>query len=290
MALNAKRILKRQSALNVDPVLSARKLVEFTTDHLDENLPPWARRSDSVVRRHLGGYWKTFVLDVHSLIRMYIAQVVLVLASFLIPAMFTLIMPIVTVSLVLVPLGLALHVIVLYSVGKLAAAHVADERRSRSLDILRTTPRTLTRILASKGAAAVWRYTEDMVLPLSIAMLCSLPALVIQYDTLLGVNSGIGMRFAIIAALGTSVLRLVLETIMIAGVGLFMGANTLSRTTASVSTLLIGIGYFASINLMRLLPFGIGWNVFIEIIAPLVFPPIITAICLYFAVWTLKRD
>jgi hypothetical protein len=237
-------------------------------------------------------YWKTLSFDLPAMVRMYTFQAVIILLAIPFPILFTLLMPIVTVSLVLVPVGMVMYAMTLYNIGAMAGASVADERKNESLDILRSTPRPLTRILLSKGAASIWRYMEDLTMPLMIALLCTLPVLVIQFDILLKNvdDTHILIPIMVIIGVATNTIRIFLEAIMIAAIGLCMGAANNSRTVAAVSTLFIGAFYFGLLNMARLLPLGMWGGLMMEIVVPLILPPLITLVFIRGAHFLITRD
>lgn len=261
---------------------STPRIPIFSLDDLDQGLPTWARRSHPIVRRHLGKNWKTLAFNPEGLLRMFVILSGVVLLGIPFPILFTLLIPIVTVSLVIMPLAMLLYVPTLYNIGATAAASIADERRNQSLDILRVTPYTLTQIILSKGAAAVWRYMEDLSLVLIAVMVCTLPVLTVYFYGIIRevVSTEILLPALLILGLASSIIRIFLEAILIAAVGLCMGAANTSRTIAAAATLGIGIFYFVSINLMRLLPFGMWEELLIEIALPLILPVALTLIFL----------
>lgn len=270
---------------------SIRHIVEFSMDQIDEGLPAWARRSHPVIRRHLGSYWKTFTPDITVLGRLFSAFAIITLLSAVIPTMYTLLVPTVTVSLVMLPAAGWLYVNLLYNVGSFAAATVNSERRHNTLDILRSTPLNLREILLCKGAASIWRYIEDLNLVTISVLLTSLPLLMILYNTLLNdLDNPLLIALTVVAALASVTLRIVLETIMMAALGMLMGATNFARSAAVVSTMLVGIGYFVMLNGARLVPFGALYVILVEIVVPLVLPIIITIGCLFLTIYLLQRD
>ncbi|MEP7292198.1 MAG: hypothetical protein ABI835_10455, partial [Chloroflexota bacterium] len=75
---------------------AAARIKQTFTNEIDRNLPVWARRTNPVVRRDLGSYWKTLTPDMGLVLRIYLSQVVLILLSFPFPLLFVLLMPTVT--------------------------------------------------------------------------------------------------------------------------------------------------------------------------------------------------
>jgi len=258
---------------------------------IDRDLPEWARRSNPIVRRHLGSYWKTLTPDMSEIGRVYLAQVGFILLTFLFPVLFTLLMPTVTVTLVLLPIGVVLYLQILYFVGAAAATSVVKEQRNETLDLLLIIPRPTLHVLYSKVAAAIWRHTENLSLVLVGTALASLPLLIIQYDIYFSLNTNpILMRLAMMMALGAAIIRILLEPIMVGSIGVLMGAALPSRIPAIVSTTIFTASYFLLINLARFLPLDPIGRIFVEIVLPLALPPVITVIAFRAAAFLLVRD
>lgn len=258
---------------------------------IDRNLPVWARRTNPVVRRDLGAYWKTLTPDLMLVLRVYLIQVGLIVVSFVFPVIFVLLMPTVTVTLVLLPVGIVLYAQILYSVGTAAAASVAKERRNTTLDLLLIIPHTTRHTLYSKVAAAVWRQTENLSLVIMGAALVSLPLLIIQYDVFISLSDDpLLMRLGLILALGMSIVRVLIEPVMIGAIGVLVGAAVSSRIPAIVTTAGIGAAYFVLINLARLAPLDTAGRLFVEIVLPVMLPLLITALAFRAAAFLLTRD
>ncbi len=269
---------------------AARIKHTFTTE-IDRNLPEWARRSNPIVRRHLGSYWKTLTPDMHFILRVYLAQVGLILVSFLAPVLFVLLMPTVTLTLVLLPIGIVVYGQILYQIGESAAISIVKEHRNETLDLLLIIPRPASQILLSKVAAAVWRRTENLSLILIGAALASLPLMIIQYDVYFSLdNHPILMRLALIAALAVSILRVIIEPIMVGALGVMVGTAVPSRLPALVGTTTLTAAYFLLINLARLVPTDFNGRLLIEIFLPLVLPLLITWGAFRAAAYLLIRD
>jgi hypothetical protein len=260
-------------------------------NEIDRDLPEWARRSNPIVRRHLGSYWKTLTPDLGAIVRVFLVQVGFVLITFIFPLLFTLLMPTVTVTLVLLPVGFVMYSQILYYVGAAAAVSVVKERRNDTLDLLLIIPRPVSQVLYSKVAASIWRHTENLTLILVGTALASLPLLIIQYDIYFSLNDHpVLMRFGMLAALGSAILRLLLEPIMMGALGVLMGAAIPARVPAIVSTTVIGAAYFLMINLARFTPLDNAGRILIEIVLPLGLPILITLISFRLAAHLLTRD
>ena len=107
-------------------------------------------------------------------------------------------MPTVTVTLVLLPVGLVLYAQILYGIGAAAATSVVKERSNATLDLLLIIPHTTLHTLFSKVAAAIWRQTENLSLIIMGTALASLPLMIIQYDIYLSFSAHpVLMRFGL---------------------------------------------------------------------------------------------
>lgn len=257
---------------------------------IDLKLPLWARRTNPIVRRHLGIFWKMMPPDPTGITRLVLVQLVYVALSLPVPFLFTMLMPTVTVSLVMLPVGLYMYAGALLQIGALAAAHVADERRNDSLDLLRVTPIPMRQILYSKAAAAIWRHVETLTFLLIGVALFSLPLLIIRFDAVIGTSGyPVGMRLTVAAALIVSVVRVPLEAVMVACLGMLVGAGSRWRAPAILTTGLLIAAYFVFINLIRIIPDEHLGMIIVELILPVALPIVISAICLRAAVALLDR-
>ena len=211
------------------------------------------------------------------ILRLYVAQVVLIIVSLVMPVTFMLLMPTVTVTLVALPFGIVMYGQVLYHVGAGAATSVVKEWRNDTLDLLLIIPRPALDILLSKVAASVWRRTENLTLIILGAALASLPLMIIQYDMYFSLSTEpVVTRLALMAALGVAILRVLIEPVMVGALGVMVGAAVPSRLAAVISTTCLTAAYFLLINLARLLPLDEGGHLLVEILLPLALPLLIT--------------
>lgn len=269
---------------------SARIKQTFNSE-IDTNLPEWARRTNPIVRRDLGSYWKTLTPDLMLVLRVYLIQVGLIILSFPFPLLFILLMPTVTVTLVLLPIGLVVYGQILYRIGTAAAASVVRERSNSTRDLLLMIPQPARDTVLSKVAAAVWRQTENLSLVIVGTALASLPLLIIQYDMFLSVEDNpIITRIGLTFALGMSILRVMIEPIMVGALGALIGAAIPSRISAMVTTMIITAAYFLLINLMRFAPLDDAGRLLVEIVLPIALPLLITLLALRGATALFTRD
>lgn len=270
---------------------AALRIKQSFTSEIDANLPVWARRTNPIVRRDLGSYWKTLTPDMMLVLRVYLVQIALIAVSFVIPVLFVLLMPTVTVTLVLLPVGIILYGQILYHIGAAAATSVVRERSHDTLDLLLIIPHSTQHTLFSKVAAAIWRETENLSLIIMGTALASLPLMIIQYDIFLSLTDHpVLMRFSLALGLGMAILRVLIEPIMIGALGTLIGAALPARVPAVVTTTILGAAYFLLINLPRLAPLDVTGRLVIEIVLPVVLPLILTYGAFRAAAMLLVRD
>lgn len=275
--------------LTASEQITARMLTPEARE-MDRALPEWARRTNPIVKRQLGMYWKLMPVDVIRISRLFLLQAILIFASIWLPFLFTILMPLAIISLIVLPLAFGLFLYAIVQIGMSAAASMVDENRCDSLDLLRVCPRPLNEILYSKGAAAVWRQIENLGLVLVAATLAGLPIMVILYDRWFGTfDQPVLSRTAVALALGSSILRIMLESAMAASIGLAVGSGMRRRIPANVTTVLLLIAYFAFINLIRLPGWGNEIRLLVEIIIPTLLPLLIIPICIRLAMWQIER-
>jgi hypothetical protein len=164
-----------QSTISSKPSIWA----DFTPT-IDEHLPQWARRSNPIVRRHLGVHWKVLPLEIELLVRLLGVQGGLLLVSIPLPIVLPLVFTLLPVALVMLPFVFLAYGRLLLYVGAFTVRMIIDEQQNNSLSLLRTTPISLRHILYSKASAGVWRQVEDLGLLVIAAALLTLPAIGLQ--------------------------------------------------------------------------------------------------------------
>ena len=225
------------------------------------------------------------------ILRIYLIQVGLIAVSFVLPIVLVLLMPTVTVTLVLLPIGVVMYGEILYHIGASSATSVVKEKYNGTLDLLLIIPDTVEHSLFSKVAAAIWRQTENLTLILMGTTLASMPLLIIQYDIFLSYNNHpILMRIGLILALGMSILRILIEPVMIGALGALVGAAIPARIPAIIVTSVLGASYFLLINLARFAPTSEMGRLLVEIIVPIVLPLLIIYGAFRGAAYLLSKD
>ncbi|MBZ0302058.1 MAG: hypothetical protein K8J31_20075 [Anaerolineae bacterium] len=249
---------------------------EFTPS-IDRRLPIWARRSNPIVRRHLGVHWKVLPLEMDLLTRLMLAQFGLIAVSVVVPILLPLLFTVLPVALVLLPFLFLWYGRVLVGVGAFTVHMIVDEQHNHTMSLLRTTPMPLRHILYSKAAAGVWRQIEDLGLIVMGAVLLTLPVIGLQYAAYWPFEeASILSRLALGLGLVTCVVRLVVEPVMLAACAIAIGSIVPVRTPALLSLAGLGFFYFLLINLPRLLPLSPELRVLVEFVLPVLLPMVIT--------------
>jgi len=258
---------------------------------LDPSLPGWARRSNPIVRRQLGIYWKTLPLDLSLWLRIMVIEAALVLVAAAFPAFYSLIMPVVTVSLLLAPLVFVLYGQALAGIAIQSAEAVYDELHNGTLPLLLVTPFPRRHILYSKVAASIWRQVDNMSMVIIGHALLSLPVLILQYTSLyVGEVDTLVMSVAIILALGAGLARLLVEPVLVAAIGALVGAVTSPRIVTRIVTIALCVAYFFFVNVPRLLDLSFETRLIVELVAPIVLPVALAWLALALATRLLQRD
>lgn len=254
------------------------RFIKVTQVELDSHLPRWARRSNPIIRQHLGMYWKTFLPELTFLRRAFVVQAVFVLLSLPLPGLVELALPAITASVLLFPFAIFLYGHILYLIGTSAARAITDELEKGRFHLLRVTPFPLESIIASKIAASIWRQVEDLGLLLTAAVLLSMPLLISQYATLWPLREyPVLSRLAIVLGLAVSMLRLALEPFMIGALGMMLGAALRNRAAGVITTVVLTGFYFILLNLLRYLQMDTAMRFFVEFALPLILPVLIIA-------------
>ncbi len=251
--------------------------IDLKPVELDKGLPGWARRSNPIVRRHLGLYWKTILPETNFLMKLVVIQGGIILLTVPMPFLFDLALPTITAAILLFPFAAYLYFHMIVYIAYASSATVADEVRNNTFSLLMVTPMRLSAIFLSKIAAAIWRQVDDLGLLIVAAAILSLPILVSQYATIWPVDSyPVLSRAAMVIGLVVSLLRLALEPFMIGAIGTACGAALRVRSSAVMATLLLSGSYFLLLNLARLLPMSWPVRFAVEFGLPVVLPIIIT--------------
>ncbi len=256
------------------------RVIRMGNPELDRDLPYWARRSNPIIRRQLGMYWKTILPEATFLMKAFAVQAILIALTLPLPFLIELALPAITAAILLFPFALVVYGHLLLAIGMAAAQSITREIQNDTLTLLRATPFDLGSIIASKVAASIWRQVEDLGLLLLAAALMSMPLLISQYGTLYPLDENpLLARVAVVLGLGVSMLRLCLEPFMIGMIGVMMGAALRVRASAIFGTVIAGVFYFLFVNLLRLLAVDWPLRFVIDFGLPLLLPLLVSWVC-----------
>ncbi len=283
--INLQRILPVQSGrVGIPPVDFDRSF------EIDRRFPKWARRSNPIVRRHLGGFWKALLPETRTVTRLLLFQVLFVLISLAAPWLLEATAIVGLISFFVLPLLLVVYGRALLAIGNLAVAAITDERQHHTLDLLRTTPFSLRFILLSKIAASVWRQANPLGTIILASATISLPPIILEHIAAWPLDRHeLIARLLIILGLVASVGRLLVEPLMIGALGILAGSTWRSQAPPATWTALLGLSYFTLINLPRLLPLEWPLRLLVETVLPLALPVVISWGALWLADYTLRH-
>ncbi len=274
--------------------------------HITARLPGWARRTNPLVRRHLGGHLPSPV-EIRPLLRWLAVQVgLIVIWGLSAPSLhavalglgqITLALPVALplyltlIAAVLVyPFSLVFYAHVLFSVGHAAFAAIYDELRQDTLSLLRVTPFSLNEIFLGKIAASIWQQMDNLESLLRPATILLFPPLLISTGLawpMLG-QPLVGVILMLVG-MAVSAARIGLELLMIGALGIAVGTLAGFRFAGVFITGLLGATYFVLLNLLRLLPLGAPLRLLAEYGLPVLLPLIIIRIALGVAAWQVDR-
>ncbi len=257
-----------------------REIVQSHYD-IDTQFPPWARRSHPIVRRHLGRYWRVMTPQIEPVLQWYGIQAVLVLLTYPLPFLFTIILPVVIVSVGILPFAFYYYVQTLYALATDAAQSMVKEVEGATLNLLLATPFSHREVLISKMAGAMWRQSEELSLLTTGIAITQMPTMVLLYlNQLPSEQYGMMSQIGTVIVFGVAIVRIPLEMAMTASIGTYIGVTTRGRSTAVITTLTILIFYFVLINAPRMIPMGVLGHLLVDAVLPLVMPLAIIALML----------
>ncbi|MFW5748335.1 MAG: hypothetical protein ACOCYT_01845 [Chloroflexota bacterium] len=268
----------------------ARRLVNEVPD-IDSQLPPWAQRTNPIVRRQLGPHWRMHPPELGPILWWFGIQAVLVLLTVHVPLLFVPVIIVLMISLFGMPVLLFHYARELINLSVDATTSMAREYQQDTLPILRATPFTTREIIMSKVAASVWRRMDIVGLTAAFTLTLGIPIILVNYlnwyspAEMLYVAQGMTL-----ITLAASLIRVPLELFMTAAVGVMMGATVRQRSNALIATLGLLFFYFLLINLVRLLPMSWPVQLFVDAVLPVVLPLVIGLGAVEAARYTLEAD
>lgn len=255
----------------------------------EDSLPYWTRSTNPIVRRHLGLYWRTLPPELRPVLYIALGWIGVFILNLLIPNIANYTLVTVMVSLVVMPLTVLGYAHILLTIAIGAADMMQEERRNNTLNLLRTTPMTLEQILLGKVAASLWRRMDDWILVNYSVALTAPPIFYAAYSSIWLIDP-LPLLFptALTGLIAVSLLRLILEPLMVGVIGVFVGVITPQRNVAITLSVVMSVAYFGLLWLVGQFPFvhGItnrrefvppshGLVLLIDYVLPLVLPMLI---------------
>lgn len=254
---------------------AVRKLIYDVPD-IDRRLPVWARRTNPIVLRELGPYWRVFPPELSPVLRWLAVHVVVLALSAVWSLVFIPIIIAMLVGVAMMPFMLYYYGGILFRLINDAADSMAREYENNTIDVLRATPYTTLEIILSKITAAVWRRMDGLLITTSFTVTIGMTIIIVIYlNAYPPEGYGILSQVLSFLALLTSLIRVPLEMFMAAALAVMMGAASRSKQIAFLSTIGLIFFYFLLTNMLRLLAVGLPLRVFIDLILPLAAPAII---------------
>lgn len=254
---------------------------------LDSSLPPWARRRHPIVRRHLGLYWRIMPPQWEPVIKWFLIESAVVLLTIPIPFLYTILLPMVLVSMAVLPGVLIYYGRMLYELAGDASRQMVAEIENHTLGLLLVTPVPRREVLLAKMAGSLWKQSEPFGLLMGFASISQIPSMFLLYANLYSpTDFGATPQFLTVAAFAGSLIRIPLEMFMTAALGLYIGTVTRGKGAAAASTIGVVGFYFLLINVIRLIPMGPWMRLLIDA----VFPCLTAVISAFILLWMTERE
>lgn len=252
--------------LNRDALLRA-----FVNDiyELDANLPDWARRRHPIVKRHLGLYWRIMPPQWEPIVRWFLIESALVVLTIPIPFLFTILLPLVLVSMAVLPGAVVYYGRMLYDLAGDTSRQMVAEIENHTLGLLMATPVPRREMLLSKMAGSLWKQSEPFGLLMAFASMTQVPSMFLLYANLYSPSEyGSAAQLLTVGAFAGSLLRIPIEMFMTAAFGLYVGTVTRGKGAAAASTIgMVGF-YFLLINVVRLIAMEPFTRFIVEAVLP----------------------
>lgn len=257
---------------------------------IDQNYPPWARRTNPIVRRQLGVYWRVMTPQIEPILYWYFIQCGIVMLTVPLPFLFTILLPLIIVSVGVLFPALYYYGMVLYALTTDASRSMVNEVENSTLPLLLMTPKPRLQILLSKIAGVMWKHSEGITILISIAAITQLPTLILMYLNLYIQEFGILPQLLVVASLGVSIFRIPLEAFMVVAIGIYVGKVTPGRSAAALSSLVLVIFYFLLINMPRMIALTVIPRLIVEIVLPLIVPMIVIGVMIGLTLRELENE
>lgn len=259
--------------LNRDALLRA-----FVNDiyELDGSLPRWARRRHPIVKRHLGLYWRIMPPQWEPIIRWFLIESAVVLLTIPIPFLFTILLPLVLVSMAVLPGALFYYGRMLYDLAGDTSRQMVAEIENHTLGLLLATPVPRREVLLAKMAGSLWKQSEAFGLLMGFAATTQIPSMFLLFANLYPPDDyGAVPHLLTVGVFAGSLIRIPLEMFMTAALGLYIGTVTRGKGAAAASSIGAVGFYFLLVNIVRLIPMSPFARFFTEAVLPCIAPLIV---------------
>lgn len=275
---------------------------------LEARLPRWTRRANPLVWRNLSAaarrenpdlarHWHTLRL-VAALLGLSLGLIALeglaaggLLATLALAPIYAASYGWLLAAVLSLPILIALYGRSLLRISGGAGDLILRERAEDRLTLLRTIPASLRGILLGQIAAAIWNEISGLDTLLWLGGILSLPLVVITHATLWFPEApSLTLRLIMLAGVTAGIARPWLELVMAGALGTLAGTFARFRLSARGGAALLLAGYFALVNLPRLLPLTPLPRLLVEVALPLALPPLVTLGALALAEHALTTD
>ncbi|MAU13493.1 MAG: hypothetical protein CL607_26985 [Anaerolineaceae bacterium] len=218
-------------------------------------VPYWARNTNPIVRRHLGLGGHTVPPALQPIMVIFGVWALILLLGLIWQPIVHVTLLLFLASIMLVPVSIALYAHVLFTVAKTAAHNMQDEMKNKTINLLRTTPMSLEQIFLGKIAAAMWQRMDDLALVAQITVVFGPPILYSMYSPVWPPSEQpILSVLMVLLSLVVSLVRLLLEPVMLGSLAVLVGVVAPNRSTAISATVALGAFYVLLLNLARQIP------------------------------------
>ncbi|GAB1422195.1 hypothetical protein MASR2M15_24110 [Anaerolineales bacterium] len=259
-----------------------------------ERLPYWARSTNPIVRRHLGLYWRTLPPVLRPIALSLVGWTIVLLSTIPIPFVWEIILPMMVLALLSMPVVFLLFGHILLTVALTASNIMQEEYRNNTINLLLATPMSINQILLGKVSAAIWKRMDDLMIVLYVTSLTGVTILIMTYKSFFPPEEDpVILPFILIVGLVVSVIRPVLEVIMVGAVSVCIGIAVPFRSLAVTSAVVLNGFYFVFINLARHIPQvqeDVRMVLFLDFVLALVIPLILIFIALKLSAYLIEND
>jgi hypothetical protein len=252
-------------------------------------VPRWARSTNPIVRRHMGFNWRTVAPELRPMLYGFLFWTLIFVIGTFVPLVQSVMMMVLLASWIIMPFAWLVYGHILLQVAIRAADIMQEEQRNNTLQLLMATPMSVQQIFLGKIAASLWRRMDDLYLVGYVVAWLAAPMLFAIYEPLWNVEEYVGVSQGfIVLALAVSLLRLLLEPILIGSLAILIGVLTTGRSIAITSTVALSAAFFFLMYMVRRIPI-LAEDPVAVVILDFVLPIVIPIVGSYIFLWVAKR-